>query len=162
MKKNMEFVMLDQDSVRELLQNAGGIEESAARDFYHALKNMQDGSCETILLGMGELPQMSRDTRIRCSDITIEPNTRRVTRGDEEISLTPKEFDILCLLAKNRGQVFTKEQIYKSVWGDDYIMDDSNVMAFIRKLRKKIEPNADQPKYILTVWGLGYKFSDKD
>ena len=55
----------------------------------------------------------------------------------------------------------TKEQIYKSVWSEDYLLDDSNIMAFIRKLRKKIEPNPDEPKYILTIWGIGYKFNEK-
>ena len=80
---------------------------------------------------------------------------------DMEIALTPKEFDILCFLARNRGEVFTKEQIYQAVWENDYLLDDSNIMAFIRKLRKKIEPNPDSPEYILTIWGIGYKFNDQ-
>ena len=63
--------------------------------------------------------------------------------------------------ARNRGEVFTKEQIDQAVWESDYLLDDSNIMAFIRKLRKKIEPNPDAPRYILTIWGIGYKFSDK-
>ena len=71
------------------------------------------------------------------------------------------EFDILYFLAENRGEVFTKEQIYKAVWSENYLLDDSNIMAFIRKLRKKIEPNPDEPKFILTIWGIGYKFNDK-
>jgi len=60
-----------------------------------------------------------------------------------------------------RGQVFTKEQIYRAVWSEDYLLDDSNIMAFIRKLRKKIEPDPDAPKYILTIWGIGYKMNDQ-
>ena len=75
--------------------------------------------------------------------------------------MTPKEFDILLFLAKNRGEVFTKEQIYTAVWDEDYLMDDSNIMAFIRKIRKKIEDNPDNPEYILTIWGIGYKFNEK-
>ena len=78
-----------------------------------------------------------------------------------EVSLTPKEFEILYFLAQNRGEVFTKEQIYKAVWSENYLLDDSNIMAFIRKLRKKIEPNPDEPKYILTIWGIWYKFNDR-
>ena len=77
-----------------------------------------------------------------------------------EVNLTPKEFDILYFLIQNRGEVFTKEQIYRSVWGEDFLLADSNIMAFIRKLRKKIEPNPDAPEYILTIWGIGYKFND--
>ena len=91
----------------------------------------------------------------------IQPKTRRVLRDNKEVSLTPKEFDILYFLAKNKGNVFTKEQIYKYVWEDDYFLADSNIMAFIRKLRKKIEPNPDEPEYIITIWGIGYKFNDK-
>lgn len=79
----------------------------------------------------------------------------------KEVSLTPKEFDILYFLAENRGEVFTKEQIYRAVWSNDYLLDDSNIMAFIRKLRKKIEPDPDAPLYILTIWGIGYKFNDQ-
>jgi DNA-binding response OmpR family regulator len=98
---------------------------------------------------------------LRLGELEIIPKSRRVVMGGREISLTPKEFDILYFLAQNRGEVFTKEQIYRAVWSDNYLLDDSNIMAFIRKLRKKIEPNPDEPVYILTIWGIGYKFNDK-
>lgn len=77
-----------------------------------------------------------------------------------EIILTPKEFDILYFLAKNKGEVFTKEQIYQAVWEEDFLLSDNNIMAFIRKLRKKVEPQADLPGYIITIWGIGYKFNE--
>lgn len=77
-----------------------------------------------------------------------------------EIILTPKEFDILYFLAKNKGEVFTKEQIYQAVWEEDFLLSDNNIMAFIRKLRKKIEPQPDSPEYIITIWGIGYKFNE--
>ena len=88
-------------------------------------------------------------------DLEIHPRSRKVLMKGSEISLTPKEFDILYFLAKNRGEVFTKEQIYRAVWEEDYLLDNSNIMAFIRKLRKKIEPAPDSPTYILTIWGIG-------
>lgn len=97
---------------------------------------------------------------IKSGDIIINEKKRKVERNGEEIFLTPKEFDILFFLAKNKGEVFTKEQIYQAVWTGEYIMDDSNIMAFIRKIRKKIEPYPDKPKYIITIWGIGYKFTD--
>lgn len=97
---------------------------------------------------------------LRCGQLEIDPRARRVLRSGKEISLTPKEFDILYFLMENRGIVYTKEQIYEAVWRGDYLMDDSNIMAFIRKLRKKIEPNPDAPEYILTVWGIGYKMNE--
>ena len=76
------------------------------------------------------------------------------------VSLTPKEFDILAFLATNRGTVFSKEEIYRAVWRDEYLLDDSNIMAFVRKIRKKIEPEPDNPRYLLTVWGVGYKMTE--
>ena len=63
------------------------------------------------------------------------------------------------LLASNKGRVFTKKQIYTQVWAEEYAFDDSNIMSFISKLRKKIEPNPEQPFYIQTVRGVGYRFN---
>ena len=111
---------------------------------------------------MGEIsPKTFLGDVIHCGALSIDLRLRRVIRDGKEIALTPKEFDILYFLARNRGEVFTKEQIYQAVWESDYLLDDSNIMAFIRKLRKKIEPNPDAPEYILTIWGIGYKFNDK-
>ena len=61
----------------------------------------------------------------------------------------------------HKGQVFTKEQLYDNVWGYDYVSDAKNLTGFIRKLRMKIEPDPQSPKYILTVWGVGYKFNEE-
>lgn len=61
-------------------------------------------------------------------------------------------------MAENQGKVFTKKQIYRAVWEDEYAFDDNNIMVHIRRLRKKIEDDPENPKYILTVWGVGYKF----
>lgn len=99
-------------------------------------------------------------TVLRCGALVIDPRARSVQRAGQMVALTPKEFDILYFLARNRGEVFTKEQIYQAVWEGDYMLDDSNIMAFIRKLRKKIEPNPDAPEYIQTIWGIGYRFNE--
>lgn len=98
------------------------------------------------------------DDVIRAENFEIYRKERKVIKNGIEVPLTPKEFDILFFLASNRGEVFTKEQIYYAVWKEGYFLDESNIMAFIRKLRKKIETNPDSPEYILTVWGIGYKF----
>ena len=79
-----------------------------------------------------------------------------------EIHLTAREFDLLYFLSSHKGQVFTKEQIYENVWGYDNTPDASNLSSFIRKLRLKIEPYPDNPRYIITVWGVGYKFSGEE
>lgn len=69
------------------------------------------------------------------------------------------EFDLFYLLVTHKDQVFSKEQLYENVWGYLYEYDAKNLTSFIRKLRKKIEPAPDKPQYIITVWGIGYKFT---
>lgn len=91
--------------------------------------------------------------------MTIDSLNRLVFQGNEQIELTGKEFDLLIFLASNKGKVFTKKQIYTQVWEEEYAFDDSNIMSFISKLRKKIEPDPEHPFYILTVRGVGYRFN---
>lgn len=93
--------------------------------------------------------------------LEIIPSKRQLFRHKKEIFMTNKEFDILELLARNKGQVFSKEQIYDRVWGANYFSDNKNIIAYINKIRKKIEPDPANPVYILTVWGIGYKFNEK-
>lgn len=164
MKKNIGFITLDSSLVqwlRETLRTSGP-QSLSAQELLEGFRDLLDGTAGSLMLELGEgsSPAAGSDI-IRCGALSIDPRLRRVSRDGIEIPLTPKEFDILCFLARNRGEVFTKEQIYQAVWESDYLLDDSNIMAFIRKLRKKIEPNPDAPEYILTIWGIGYKFSDK-
>lgn len=94
-------------------------------------------------------------------ELEIIFSKRQVFLCKEEVPMTNKEFDILRLLAENRGQVFSKEQIYDQVWGENFFSDSRNIIAYINKIRKKIEPDSANPIYILTVWGIGYKFNEK-
>ena len=96
---------------------------------------------------------------ISLKDMVIDKLNRTVTVKDIPVLLTGKEFDFLLFLASNKGRVFTKKQIYSQVWEEEYAFDDSNIMSFISKLRKKIEPDPDHPFYILTVRGVGYRFN---
>ena len=96
---------------------------------------------------------------ISLKDMVIDKLNRTVTVKDIPVLLTGKEFDLLLFLASNKGRVFTKKQIYSQVWEEEYAFDDSNIMSFIRKLRKKIEPDPVHPFYILTVRGVGYRFN---
>lgn len=89
----------------------------------------------------------------------IDNLNRLVFMNDVQVELTGKEFDLLSFLAANKGKVFTKKQIYTHVWEEEYAFDDSNIMSFISKLRKKIEPDPEHPFYILTVRGVGYRFN---
>lgn len=96
-------------------------------------------------------------------DLGINAFTRSVSdKNGKPIQLTAKEFDLLYFLSSHKGQVFTKEQIYENVWGYDNAPDASNLSSFIRKLRLKIEPRPDKPRYIITVWGVGYKFNGEE
>lgn len=91
--------------------------------------------------------------------LEIIPERHQVFQNGKEIVLTGKEFQILMLLAENKGRVFSKEQIYDFVWNGEYIFDERNVTAYINKIRRKLEPVPARPRYILTVWGVGYKFN---
>ena len=84
-----------------------------------------------------------------------------MVREENEIELTYTEFEILLLLANNPGRVFSKEQIYDSVWKEPYSGDYNIVMSHIRNIREKIEDNPSKPVYIQTVGGVGYKFNNK-
>lgn len=95
-------------------------------------------------------------------EFSIEPFTRTFTNEKGEIVyLTAKEFDLFYFMFSHKGQVFTKEQLYENVWGYDYVPDAKNLSSFIRKLRKKVEPDPNNPQYIMTVWGVGYKFNEE-
>lgn len=164
MKRSIGLVPLDLPLAQWLRERLrGGAPDSAsARELAAGLDELLRGEVSSLLLELGEGQAPPPDGGVlRCGALTIDRRMRRALRGGEEIALTPKEFDILWFLARNRGEVFTKEQIYQAVWEGDYLLDDSNIMAFIRKLRRKIEPNPDAPEYILTIWGVGYKFNDR-
>lgn len=104
--------------------------------------------------------QNQKKDEIRVGELRMDKLRREVFKGEKLLELTGKEFDLLWFLAKNRGQVFTKKQIYRAVWGEEYVFDDNTIMVCIRRLRKKIEDHPEQPFYVLTVWGVGYKFYD--
>ncbi|MCY9531792.1 MULTISPECIES: response regulator transcription factor [Paenibacillus] len=96
---------------------------------------------------------------MRFKGLIIDTRKYMVIREGQEISLTAKEFELLRLFASHPEQVFTKTQIFRQVWGSEYIEDDNTVMVHIRKLRLKIETDPSDPKLIQTVWGIGYKFA---
>ncbi len=101
--------------------------------------------------------QLSGDA-IRIGGMIIDPQGRRVTVGGDEVNLTAKEFDLLRFLAANHGQVFSRSQLMDQVWDFTFAADSSTVTVHIRRLREKIESNPMRPRYIKTVWGVGYKF----
>ncbi|MCY7780983.1 response regulator transcription factor [Bacillus haynesii] len=114
-------------------------------------------------LVLGSESRSDEQSLIQFKGLTINLKTYTVTAGGQEISLTAKEFELLKFFASNPGQVFTKTQLFRNAWSDQYIEDDNTVMVHIRRLRKKIEPDPSDPQFIQTVWGIGYKFvGEKD
>lgn len=101
--------------------------------------------------------QEKEENVLEIDEISINLETHEVFKEGDEIKLTPTEFDILVLLGGNRGKVFSIENIYSSVWKQDFMQSDNTVMVHIRKVREKIEEDPRKPKYIKTVWGVGYK-----
>ncbi len=100
------------------------------------------------------------ETIIEKGGLIINTNDYSVYKNGSKIELTIKEFEILKLLFLNPKKVFTKEQIYSSVWNDAYMGDENAVNVHISRLRNKIEEDKKNPEYIVTVWGIGYKAGD--
>jgi two-component system response regulator ResD len=102
--------------------------------------------------------QIANEKPLSYGSLTIQPSTRVVTYEGEPKKLTAKEFDLLWFLARNPGHVFSRDQLLEHVWGLAEYIDPSTVTVHIRRLREKIEENSTEPRFILTVWGIGYKF----
>jgi two-component system OmpR family response regulator len=100
----------------------------------------------------GDLPT------IRAGGLELDARGRTVRRGDAEIALKPKEFDLIFFLVKNAGQVFTREQLLEKVWGYEFFGGSRTVDVHVRWLREKLEADPPHPKHLLTVRGVGYKF----
>lgn len=89
--------------------------------------------------------------------LAIDDDLKEVTVDGEPVKLTPIEYNILLLLVKNQGKVFSIDQIYESIWNEDAIGVDNTVAVHIRHIREKIEINPKEPRYLKVVWGIGYK-----
>lgn len=96
---------------------------------------------------------------LKAGDITVDLRKHEVNRSGTRVELNPKEFELLVLLLSNRGQVISREQILRKVWGYDYIGNDRTVDVHMRWMRRKLETAPDNPQYLLTVRGYGYKFA---
>lgn len=97
---------------------------------------------------------------LRHLELELDPETHEVRSEGRLVNLTAKEFEILKLFMTYPRKVFTRNQIFDAVWGEDFVADDNTVMVHIRRLREKIEKDPSTPRYIQTVWGMGYKLSE--
>ena len=106
---------------------------------------------------LGNLNQSSNENVYKCGGLTINDDTKEVFVDDGPIKLTPIEYNILLLLTKNAGKVFSIDEIYKQIWNEEAIGADNTVAVHIRHIREKIEINPREPRYLKVVWGVGYK-----
>ena len=163
MKKNIGLVTLDSSLVQWLHEKLrlSGPKTREKEELLEGLEDLMNGTAASLMLELGgEEMAVPVSEVIQCGALAIYVKARKVTREREEISLTPKEFDILCFLARNRGEVFTKEQIYEAVWDDIPVSVDAKVECMIYSIRKKLRKYTDR-EYIQTVWGVGYKFDPR-
>ncbi|NFV13500.1 response regulator transcription factor [Clostridium sp. FAM 1755] len=94
---------------------------------------------------------------IKVKDLELNLKEHTLYKEQNEIKLTPKEFDILFLLARNKGRVFPSNEIYERIWGQEFLENDNSLLTHIRNLREKLNDTVKNSKYIKTVWGVGYK-----
>lgn len=99
--------------------------------------------------------------KIACSGLEIDKTKRKVIKEGERVDLTPKEFDLLYLLASNPGKSYTRERLLSLIWGYEFNGYEHTVNSHVNRLRAKIEDDLNEPKYILTTWGIGYRFNDE-
>ena len=104
-------------------------------------------------------PRAVQHERLSFGELELDPSAREVTREGEPLQLTAKEFDLLHFLASHPRHVFSREQLMDRVWGYSAALDTGTVTVHIRRLREKIEPDPSQPRFLQTVWGVGYRFS---
>jgi DNA-binding response OmpR family regulator len=109
-------------------------------------------------------PQSKRQenpSALKKGDLTLDVDSRRLFILGKEVNLTAKEFDLLELLVKNENKVYSRENLLKTIWGEDYPGDVRTVDVHVRRLREKIEVNPSEPKYVHTKWGVGYYYYQK-
>lgn len=108
-------------------------------------------------IDFGNFEKKTSDDELVIDQLIIDKVSHRVTLEGKEVKLTPIEYNILLLLAENRGRVFSSQELYERVWDEPAFRAENTVSVHIRRLRKKIEINTKEPRYIKVVWGVGYK-----
>lgn len=103
----------------------------------------------------------TQPTLLEYGDLAIDLERRRVSVRDKRVELSPKEFELLALMAANPGKSYNRQRLLNLIWGYDFDGFEHTVNSHINRLRQKIEPQAEQPRYILTTWGVGYRFNEE-
>ncbi|WP_126246122.1 response regulator transcription factor [Chitinophaga rhizosphaerae] len=119
-----------------------------------------------VIFRRNELPKdagtgLQSGAVLRFGELEVDVDMRKVTLGKLRIELSPREFDLLVLLASNPGKSYSRQRLLNLVWGYDFDGYEHTVNSHINRLRSKIEPDIAEPRYILTTWGVGYRFNEE-
>lgn len=147
-----------QDSDKTLCFSSGGDDYMSKPFSYNELVSRVKALLRRYMVYKGDENTVEASKALKVDDVMIDEQKRIVMVGDTEIDLTDIEFQLLVLLAKNRGQVFSAERLYETIWKESYYYSANNtVMVHMRNLRKKIEKDPQNPQIIKTIWGKGYR-----
>lgn len=109
-----------------------------------------------------ETAQSAERSPVRFDELVVDPDKHKVTLGGEKVDLTKKEFELLHLFIRNPGRTFDREELLDKVWGYQYTGYSHTVNTHINRLRNKIEEDPSNPRYVKTVWGVGYRFAERE
>ncbi|GIN87439.1 DNA-binding response regulator [Heyndrickxia sporothermodurans] len=157
-ERNMPIIMLSakSENIDKIQGLASGADDYITKPF-NSMELMARVKSQLRRYKKYNVDSDSNKSIIEIGDLIINTDTRQIWVRKKEVRLTPKEFDILELLARNKGIVLNVSRIYEAVWKEDFFKSDNTVMVHITKIREKIEEDPKHPIYIKTVWGVGYK-----
>ena len=158
-KKNMPIIILSAKSedADKILGLNGGADDYMTKPFNPLELTARVKSQLRRYTQLGSTIDKSNQAVYAVGGLSIDDEQKEVTVDGEPVRLTPIEYNILLLLVKNQGKVFSIDQIYESIWNEDAIGVDNTVAVHIRHIREKIEINPKEPRYLKVVWGVGYK-----
>ncbi|MCY9591003.1 DNA-binding response regulator [Paenibacillus chitinolyticus] len=156
--RNTPIIMLSakNEDIDKILGLTSGADDYLSKPF-NPLELVARVKSQLRRVRMSETQDKRQPLELSIGDLVLNIPRHQVTIQGKDISLTPLEFDILELLATHRGHVFSVDKIYETIWKDPALQSDKTVMVHIRNLREKLKDNPREPKYIKTVWGVGYK-----
>jgi len=159
--KNMPIIMLSAKSedMDKIMGLTTGADDYVSKPF-NPLELLARVKSQLRRYKKLNLSEENDESKIEIDDLYINTSTHEIKIGDKDVRLTPREFDILLFIAKNRGIVFSVKRIYEAVWKEEFMESDNTIMVHIRKIREKIEENPRKPRFIKTIWGVGYKIEN--
>ena len=158
-KKNMPIIILSAKSedAHKILGLNVGADDYMTKPFNPLELTARVKSQLRRYTQLGSTIDKSNQAVYAVGGLSIDDEQKEVTVDGEPVRLTPIEYNILLLLVKNQGKVFSIDQIYESIWNEDAIGVDNTVAVHVRHIREKIEINPKEPRYLKVVWGVGYK-----